>query len=63
MPVVGPSSYLPTTNEFLALWALVNARLGASPLTLATLSGLRDDLMAVRAQVVVRVNRVGFVSE
>ena len=69
MPIIGPSSYLPTTNEFLAHWSLVNATLGANPLTLdqgavtlATLTSLRDDLMAQRASVVERINTVGFVS-
>src|SRR5258707_12541645 len=29
MPITGPSSYIPTTDEFLAHWALANAEPGA----------------------------------
>lgn len=49
MPIIGPSSYVPTINEFLAHWGDVNGELGASgPLvlsgsrTIPTLTGYRD---------------------
>ncbi len=55
MPLTGPSSYLSTVDEFVAHWALVNARLGGLGLTwangtvsLAHLEGLRLELLARR---------------
>jgi len=36
MPLAGPSSYVPTINEFLAHWLQVNTALGAGgPLVLS----------------------------
>ena len=58
MPINGPASYLPTTDEFLAHWALANTSLGvAGPLTVlsgttaAALLVLRTQLATVRTQV------------
>src|SRR6266853_918986 len=54
MPITGPSSYLPTIDEFLAHWEAVDAALGASPLVLSgnvnrgSLLGRRDYLTAER---------------
>lgn len=67
MAITGPATYLPTTNEFLAHWALVNTALGANPLTInnggvtiTTLTDLRDDLLDARATVVERINAVEY---
>ena len=58
MPITGPASYLPTTDEFLAHWASANAALGAAgPIEVtggvnaAALLALRTQLETARAQV------------
>ncbi len=58
MPITGPASYLPTTEEFIAHWAAANAALGASgPIVLAggmtvvNLTTLRTTLESQRALV------------
>ena len=63
MPITGPASFLPTTNEFLAHWATANDALGVSgPLVLkggvalGDLEDLRDLLQGQRAAVEVALN-------
>ena len=58
MPLTGPASYLPTTDEFLAHWGSANAALGAAgPIVLMGGAGvgalltLRTQLQTVRAQI------------
>ena len=58
MPITGPASYLPTTEEFIAHWTAANLALGASGpivlgggMTLAGLTALRTTLENQRAQV------------
>ena len=58
MPINGPASYLPTTDEFLAHWASANTTLGAAgPIEVtggvnrAALLALRTQLETTRAQV------------
>lgn len=68
MPITGPSSYLSTTDEFIAHWTAVNALLAPLPAnlilegnrTLATLTGLRTSLAAARADVEVKRNGYEF---
>lgn len=61
MPISGPSSYIPTTDEFLAHWAGANAAL-AAPLTLrgdtavADLQALRDALATQRTALTGSIN-------
>jgi outer membrane murein-binding lipoprotein Lpp len=63
MPITGPASFIPTTNEFLAHWALVNAALPpASPLVLvggitrANLDTHGTSLSALHAAVQAEIN-------
>lgn len=50
MPISGPSSYLPTTDLFIAHWSSANVTLGAAgPVTLADGVAV-EDLMDLRAQ-------------
>jgi hypothetical protein len=63
MAITGPNSYPPTIALFLTHWDAVNTELGAGgPLVLpggmtrATLSGLRDDLVAFAASVQAELN-------
>lgn len=65
MALTSPASFLPTMDEFIAHWTLVNAKLGANPLTisqggvtLGTLTGLRTALLAKRALLQVKINEV-----
>jgi len=65
MPLAGPSSYVPTINEFLAHWVQVNTALGGGgPLvlsdgtTLAILTGYRDSLMAFGSSIQGKLNDV-----
>jgi len=74
MPLSGPSSYVPTLQEFLAHWALVNAELGAGnamtliigppanpeTIDLADLTALRSDLEAAQNRVQSALNGVEF---
>ena len=39
MPITGPASYVPTTDEFLAHWSLANAVVPASPVVVAPSQG------------------------
>jgi len=63
MPITGPASYIPTTNEFLAHWDGVNTALGAGgPLvlpggiTLANLTTHRDTLATKQSEVEGEIN-------
>ena len=63
MPITGPASYLPTTDEFLAHWASANAAMGAAGsievtggINAAALLTLRTQLETARAQVEARRN-------
>jgi len=63
MPITGPSSYIPTTNEFLAHWDAANTALGAGgPLLLpggttrANLLTQRDALQTKQSEVEGQVN-------
>ena len=72
MPISGPSSYLPTLNEFVPHWDAVNTALGAggpmvlrnpngtSPATLnrANLVTMRTDLTALHAGIQGQINNV-----
>ena len=65
MALTGPSSYVPTINEFLAHWLQVNTALGGGgPLvlsdgtTLAILTGYRDSLMTFGASIQGKLNDV-----
>ena len=58
MPINGPASYLPTTDEFIAHWAAANTALGAAgPIVLmhtytqANLVTLRTELEDIRAEI------------
>lgn len=63
MAITGPSSYIPTTNEFIAHWESVNADLGvgnevtvANGVGLVDLSALRDSLQSQRDAVEAALN-------
>jgi hypothetical protein len=63
MPISGPSSYVPTINEFLGHWTDVNTTLGGSgPLVLpgaiaiATLTTHRDSLLTYAASIQSKLN-------
>lgn len=64
MPISGPASYLPTTDEFSAHWNLVNAALAPGALVLpagttrANLESLRTSLGALHAAVQNAINDV-----
>ncbi|MBC7980940.1 MAG: hypothetical protein H7Y36_10300, partial [Armatimonadetes bacterium] len=67
MPITGPASYLPTTDQFIAHWTSANAELGgAAPIILgggvavAGLATLRSTLEGQRAEVAVARNDVEF---
>lgn len=63
MPITGNSSYIPTTNEFIAHWESVNADLGvgnevtvAGGVGIAELTALRNSLQAQRDAVEAALN-------
>lgn len=72
MPLSGPSSYLSTTDEFLAHWALMNTQLGASgsmlltvgpanapeTFSIAQLGALRSDFNAAQDEIQSILNTV-----
>lgn len=63
MPISGPTSYLGTTDQFIAHWESANTALGAGneivlvgPIPIATLQTKKDNLVAKRALVEAKVN-------
>ena len=69
MPITGPSSFVPTINQFVPHWISVNTALGpAGPLvaegggTVGILTGQRDDLLAFAASITDRDNDVQLAS-
>jgi len=63
MPISGPSSFVPTLNEFIGHWTDVNLILaGAGPLvlqdgtTIAILTGYRDQLQAFGSSIQGKLN-------
>ena len=63
MPIVGPASYVPVTEEFLEHWLQADTELGAGnevvlpgPVARAALVTLKDQLVAKRVEVQAELN-------